>query len=355
MAVELETQDLNAIVNTLAQLDIWLDAPSRRAVVSQAGLKKLIPKINFGGTNEIFLVNLVDFLARYGHINYDNEALGLFLNAMTDKFGVDQDIFSKLVVKYHMMEPVAPRQPMGEWKSDESATTTLEKIFGENTLRPIAFLARGLEVAKSVALIRVQSAQGSWLGTGFMVTPKLALTNHHVIQDANLLPGVTLRFNYQQDILGRDQPYTDHPADPHGFFCANKELDYALFEVKDEPGQDWGYLPLKARNIAMNDRVNLVEHPAGGPKQISMQNNMVQAVGGNVLQYVTSTLPGSSGSPVFNDNWEVVGLHHSGGLLADPNTKNYFNRNEGILIGKILGNLPPDAQQALSTAADNAG
>ncbi|MBW3542890.1 MAG: endonuclease [Planctomycetes bacterium] len=30
------------------------------------------------------------------------------------------------------------------------------------------------------------------------------------------------------------------------------------------------------------------------------------------LHYETDTAPGSSGSPVFNDQWEVVGLHHSG-------------------------------------------
>ena len=30
------------------------------------------------------------------------------------------------------------------------------------------------------------------------------------------------------------------------------------------------------------------------------------------LHYQTDTAPGSSGSPVFNDQWEVVALHHSG-------------------------------------------
>jgi len=30
------------------------------------------------------------------------------------------------------------------------------------------------------------------------------------------------------------------------------------------------------------------------------------------LQYTTDTCPVSSGSPAFNKDWEVVGLHHSG-------------------------------------------
>lgn len=66
----------------------------------------------------------------------------------------------------------------------------------------------------------------------------------------------------------------------------------------------------------------------------------VAYVGGNVVQYITSTLPGSSGSPVFNDSWEVVALHHAGGDIPEPTTQQRYFRNEGILVQSILADLP---------------
>ncbi len=101
------------------------------------------------------------------------------------------------------------------------------------------------------------------------------------------------------------------------------------------------------REVLVDSRVNIIQHPMGRPKEISMQNNFVQYVGGNVVQYVTSTLPGSSGSPVFNDNWEVVALHHSGGNIPEPTTGKKYYRKEGIYIGSILADLPEELRQLL--------
>jgi V8-like Glu-specific endopeptidase len=57
------------------------------------------------------------------------------------------------------------------------------------------------------------------------------------------------------------------------------------------------------------------------------------------LQYTTDTLPGSSGSPVFNDAWKVVALHHAGGnLVTNPRGDRMF-ANQGILMAKILERL----------------
>ncbi|MGL4649089.1 MAG: trypsin-like peptidase domain-containing protein, partial [Caldilineaceae bacterium] len=55
--------------------------------------------------------------------------------------------------------------------------------------------------------------------------------------------------------------------------------------------------------------------------------------------YLTDTLPGSSGSPCFNDRWEVVALHHSGGWLREPGAKGTFFRNEGMQMGLVLAGI----------------
>jgi Trypsin-like peptidase domain len=104
-------------------------------------------------------------------------------------------------------------------------------------------------------------------------------------------------------------------------------------------------LPLRRASVQTGDHVNIIQHPGGGLKQISLFANVVVFVGGGRVQYLTDTLPGSSGSPVLNANWNVVALHHSGGWLIEPNTgsKTTYYRNEGIMIDRIIDGLAIEA------------
>ncbi|MEH1781986.1 MAG: trypsin-like peptidase domain-containing protein [Nostoc sp.] len=76
--------------------------------------------------------------------------------------------------------------------------------------------------------------------------------------------------------------------------------------------------------------VAIIQHPGGHLKKISIQNNFVAYADNQVLQYTTSTEPGSSGSPVFDDDFQVVGIHHSGGMLVEPNTQQRYLRNRHL-------------------------
>jgi V8-like Glu-specific endopeptidase len=67
------------------------------------------------------------------------------------------------------------------------------------------------------------------------------------------------------------------------------------------------------RNKAIvGEYVNVVQHPNGEPKQLALRENQIVDELEDFLHYQTDTAPGSSGSPVFNDQWEAVALHHSG-------------------------------------------
>jgi V8-like Glu-specific endopeptidase len=66
---------------------------------------------------------------------------------------------------------------------------------------------------------------------------------------------------------------------------------------------------------------------------------MVAYADDRLVQYLTDTLPGSSGAPVFDSDWHVVALHHSGGWLTEPASKRVFFRNEGIHINAVLRGL----------------
>jgi V8-like Glu-specific endopeptidase len=73
-------------------------------------------------------------------------------------------------------------------------------------------------------------------------------------------------------------------------------------------------LPLipQTGKLVVGETVNIIQHPNGEQKQLAIQDNKVIDELGLFLHYQTDTSPGSSGSSVFNDQWEVVALHYSG-------------------------------------------
>ena len=128
----------------------------------------------------------------------------------------------------------------------------------------------------------------------------------------------------------------------------NTQLDYALFELADDPGKRWGWLTCVPDVPQVGQRVNIIQHPGGQQKQVALQGNLVEYADEKVLQYVTATLPGSSGSPVFSDSWEVCAIHHAGGTLLEPATGRRHFRNEGIRLSRIRDDLAPEISARLT-------
>jgi len=352
--INLSIEDRQQLIALLKDLPELATVEARRQMLEVAGLGKLGANINLEGAQFIVVSSIVNYLSNFGRLTYDNESLGIFLNTMKGVTGIQQQQFlDKLLTRYGMMTPIAALPDIGQWQGQETPANIFEKIIGENTLRPIAFLEQGLKVARSVAYIGVRTSEESWSGTGFLIAPDLMLTNNHVIPNSDVLINTLFRFNYEENFSGEAQTPREYRAKSNGIFHTDKDLDYTIVELEGEPGTEWGYLPLSAKDIRRNSRVNIIQHPMGRPKEISFQNNFVEYVGGNIVQYITSTLPGSSGSPVLNDVWEVVALHHAGGNMPEPTTQRRYFRNEGIWIGSILANLPSEFKDLLTVEKPN--
>jgi V8-like Glu-specific endopeptidase len=234
-----------------------------------------------------------------------------------------------------MSQPASLR----EWNASESfEPITYEKVVGLNNLLSIAWLSQGLTLAAAVA--RIVHPHGP--GSGFLIAPDLLLTNNHVLPSAESAAAAQVQFNYQNNWAGVLQPTRSFSTDS-SHFRTDYDLDYSIVRVAGSPGDIYGYIDLGVRaDPSVNDYVTIIQHPNGGPKQISLTDNKVSAVFGDKVQYATDTEPGSSGSPVFNQSWQIVGLHHAGGGLAGPDGIKYFT-NEGILIASVIA----DAAQFL--------
>jgi endonuclease G len=118
--------------------------------------------------------------------------------------------------------------------------------------------------------------------------------------------------------------------------------------VKEKDGQKagdvWGYLNLHhGASIFENQRVNIIQHPQGRFQEIVFRDNQVRAVKDQFIQYLTDTDYGTSGSPVFDDWFNVVALHNQ--RVRDPNNPDRWYRNQGYRVEAIIadtGDLIPN-------------
>lgn len=219
------------------------------------------------------------------------------------------------------------------WQGAPNFGAQAEKIIGaESTLVPIDFLERGILAARSVAKVRLENGGA---GSGFLTNDEILITNNHVLPTEEIALKATIILNYQKTIDGLDEQSEEFNLDPNSLFLTSETDDWTAVKVKGAPNKKWGALNLHLGSIKENDRVNIIQHPGGGYKQLSYFANVVVYSGNNRIQYLTDTMPGSSGSPIFDKSWNVVGLHHSGGWLPEPGMNREFFRNEGILIDVI--------------------
>lgn len=231
--------------------------------------------------------------------------------------------------------------------TEQGSDRLLERIIGvSRDFQPANFLARGARAITSVARV-CQGSNGRAvpIGTGFMVSPTLLLTNNHVLPDAEAALEAEVEFGAEMTIDDEPPAWSRFKLDPAGGFHTDERLDYTLVRVRPATdGRDagalfgWNRLLARQGKIVNGEPVNLVGHPSGRLKEITIRRNELSLQLTDFLHYSADTEPGSSGSPVFNDQWEVVALHHSG----VPGDNDDWVANEGVRVSSILASLPPD-------------
>ena len=221
------------------------------------------------------------------------------------------------------------------WDNNENISK-LEKIIGDqNNLLPISFLEVGLEKSRSVARIQLQNGA---VGTGFLADNNLLITNNHVFPTKEIAESANVQFNFQKTPNGLDLPPVAYECLPaEGFKTSKKEVDdWTIVRLSGNPNAEWGAIPIAQHSCEVRDRVLIIQHPGGSHKAIGLYHNLVTSVTETRIQYLTDTMPGSSGSPVFDNDWNLVAVHHSGGWLREPGSKAKLFRNQGIAVSCLI-------------------
>jgi len=283
-----------------------------------------------------------------------------------------------------MKSTTAVTNPGQELKTGEDCKVDIKEIeyleriiaVGGNNLLPVHFLEEGAINQRAVARVAIP---GVGFGTGFLVSNSLFITNNHVIGSVAEAKNAKYEFNYQQDKDGNNQSVDTYSADPDSVFYTNAALDFTIVRLKSKSiftyqqptlqpagpitvsganpfngvgaqiptsvdwfrrffytaGSKWGFLKLLSSSYAVDQHVNIVQHPRARRKEVSLQDNNIKNIYTNHIRYTSDTEPGSSGSPVFNNAWDLVALHHAAGTYQNG----AWVSNQGVRIDKIIANI----------------
>jgi len=225
----------------------------------------------------------------------------------------------------------------------------LERVFGTDHFTSYERYKTGLERCQCVVRIGRESSKGD--GTGFLMRggdlfPDLGdqpvlLTNAHVL---NIDPAsghhpqdVNVYFHAMENVRP-DEAFTIKSI---LWISSKTDCDCTIALLDRYPTTKCKYpvapvMPIKPNEIA-KPRVLIIGYPEGGTLSFSLNDNELLDYDDRLMHYRAPTEGGSSGSPVFNQEWKLIGLHHGGGdaLMKLNGQAGTYKANEGIRIDAI--------------------
>jgi V8-like Glu-specific endopeptidase len=318
---DLEAEELYEIM-----LSAYASTSAAQLILAKSGVDK--GSLNSEQTPRGFWKQALEVAASSGH-----------LRKLVESALVDRKIAAyHAKLKQFVSADSPPEEPKGRetvvWSGNELITGK------QSTFLEMSFLREGLRVAASVVRLGTVT-QGNELfrATGFVIAPNTILTNYHVLHDDQGAPvkQVDIWFNYELDTAGRPREVDAYEGDVTTI-VGDAKHDWAVICPR-KPFKP-GYPELKLRPskpLSKGDFVFIVQHPTGHPKKIGLLHNEVVSVTSERVQYLTDTLPGSSGSPVCNEFWEVVALHHTG--IEGAADQVPYCKNQGVHIERVLEGL----------------
>ncbi|MDJ0734757.1 MAG: effector-associated domain EAD1-containing protein [Nostocaceae cyanobacterium] len=216
------------------------------------------------------------------------------------------------------------------------------------------------KIESQVCRIEIASKQGKIFGTGFLLAPDVVMTNYHVME--TVITGqlaepsdVTVRFDYKSladgttinpgikyRLASQDWLIDKSPNNQGNRLPQPDELDYALLRVDGSPGYEaigskaepqaplrgWIKAPTEEYMFSPDTPLFIVQHPEAEPLKLAIDTEAIIGLNenGTSVSYRTNTLAGSSGSPCFNSNWELVALHCGGAFNSTYNFGTPFSK-----------------------------
>lgn len=207
----------------------------------------------------------------------------------------------------------------------------------------LAFDAQVFEASRPIVRLLIQKSYGAIFCTGWLFGCEgHVVTNHHCVSQDSEASATTIEFLAQGDTCAQQ---CDAPKLCPGkvvalsaqiiAFSPEQELDFVLLLPRLSPSQltqmvaDYGFLSMRATQVALNEQIFIPQHPAGFGKRIALKHDAQYArvlsttesscnSRNDSLAYLLDTQGGSSGAPVIaSGDMSVVGVHYCGGMWLD--------------------------------------
>ncbi len=206
----------------------------------------------------------------------------------------------------------------------------------------IAILQKMISLSPAVCRLVVNIHGVGQFGTGFRIGPDMLLTNWHVLHRASngvKATAVTAEFLYEDDGAGGILTAKPIKCDINTI-VTNQADDWGIIKVIEPMDNAWPIIKLTESVSPVKEApAFIIQHPRGDRKRIGYVRNQVSDFDDRVVQYLTDTESGSSGSPVFDITGKLFALHHAGGRPQEVLGKLPMTKNEGINIAKVKEGL----------------
>jgi V8-like Glu-specific endopeptidase len=377
----LKKGDLDWIVQTVNAVIDPMGVTGIKNLLRDSLPESSIDRINYREASRNVAEAMVGMLELRGALNPpDYHALGRFLKSIIEEDHVGYDAAAHIVAllfEYTLVKNKAQITELSSRFGIPSPTLTTEVLvrrqlrlshFVEENSIPdrwerleslynngirhyvdANFLIKGSAVIRAVCRIEFANLGE---GTGFLVAPNLVLTNYHVLMPSKFRGSLEerarkckVRFGAIRDEEGGIEAgkiFSLH-NNWHVASSEQRNLDYYLLRLQESvDGITFSPISLTLRDqpIEKDEFVNIVHHPNRGPMEVSLRYNQVVEVEEKRIYYLADTEAGSSGSPVFDDHWQLVALHHSGGE-KDSEGNLLLKANAGVPIDLIFREIQP--------------
>ncbi len=223
------------------------------------------------------------------------------------------------------------------------APKELQAKFGLESARSAGWFKKAYRRALSVA--RVVRKGGVHVGTAFLVRGSdllgawgerpVLVTNAHVMAEEPPENGIRprqARVRFTENQAAEDRGFR---VEKILFSSSPDQLDTTVATLREDTGDipelQLGFSDDIELDASPKPRLSVIGHPAGRKLEISLYDNHVIDLDPPYVFYRSLTEGGSSGSPVFDQEWDVVALHHA--------ANHEIGANEGVAIDAIREEL----------------
>lgn len=195
------------------------------------------------------------------------------------------------------------------------------------------------KIVKKIALIKTN---GTW-STGMHVylyegrakVMSCILTAGHVLPTVQAAKKSLATLNFQKNL--KTAPWTR--LDPDTLYWKSPKADVAVCALADMLPRvpELRIMCQAPRALRMGETVRILQHPNASPLVYDVGHVVLPSTSNSFFLHNVNTLPGSSGAPILDYDWNVIGIHVG---ATDMSTETGIVKvNEGCYVTEVAAAL----------------